>query len=568
MKVRKVVVFLLSFILIMSLSVTAFAAEVDPGVLNAKKFGIWTIVPPLVAIVLAFITKNVVISLFIGALAGCFMLQIGGMNVFEGFVQAFLDLIQRILNSLADPWNAGIILQVLAIGGVISLVGKMGGARAIAEALAKRAKTPRSAQLVTWFLGLLVFFDDYANSLIVGPIMRPVADKLKISRERLAFIIDATAAPIAGLAIISTWIGLEVGLIKDSFTQIGMSVDAFGVFLETIPFRFYNILILAFVVITTIMLRDFGPMRKAELNARKGINEVVEAENEEEMMVKEGVKLSIWNAIIPIGTLILSALASFYYSGYSSIMLGENTALIELLNNSPFSFSSIQQAFSAADASTALFQSAILASIVAIGMAVWKKIFTVTEAVDAWIDGMKGLLITGVILLLAWSLSSVIKDLGTAKYLVTLLLDTIPDFLLPSIIFILGAIISFATGTAYGTMGILMPLAIPLGYSVSSDMGYVIVCTSAVLTGAIFGDHCSPISDTTILSSMGAGCNHIEHVRTQMWYAIFVAIVTVVFGYIPAGFGVPVYIILPIAIVILIVLIRLIGKPVEIKENI
>ncbi|MGV3025240.1 Na+/H+ antiporter NhaC family protein [Clostridium thermobutyricum] len=568
MKVRKVVVFLLSFILIMSLSVTAFAAEVDPGVLNAEKFGIWTIVPPLVAIVLAFITKNVVISLFIGALAGCFMLKIGGMNVFEGFVQAFLDLIQRILNSLADPWNAGIILQVLAIGGVISLVGKMGGARAIAEALAKRAKTPRSAQLVTWFLGLLVFFDDYANSLIVGPIMRPVADKLKISRERLAFIIDATAAPIAGLAIISTWIGLEVGLIKDSFTQIGMSVDAFGVFLETIPFRFYNILILAFVVITTIMLRDFGPMRKAELNARKGINEVVEAENEEEMMVKEGVKLSIWNAIIPIGTLILSALASFYYSGYSSIMLGENTALIELLNNSPFSFSSIQQAFSAADASTALFQSAILASIVAIGMAVWKKIFTVTEAVDAWIDGMKGLLITGVILLLAWSLSSVIKDLGTAKYLVTLLSDTIPAFLLPSIIFILGAIISFATGTAYGTMGILMPLAIPLGYSVSSDMGYVIVCTSAVLTGAIFGDHCSPISDTTILSSMGAGCNHIEHVRTQMWYAIFVAIVTVVFGYIPAGFGVPVYIILPIAIVILIVLIRLIGKPVEIKENI
>ncbi len=568
MKVRKVVVFLLSFILIMSLSVTAFAAEVDPGVLNAEKFGIWTIVPPLVAIVLAFITKNVVISLFIGALAGCFMLQICGMNVFEGFVQAFLDLIQRILNSLADPWNAGIILQVLAIGGVISLVGKMGGARAIAEALAKRAKTPRSAQLVTWFLGLLVFFDDYANSLIVGPIMRPVADKLKISRERLAFIIDATAAPIAGLAIISTWIGLEVGLIKDSFTQIGMSVDAFGVFLETIPFRFYNILILAFVVITTIMLRDFGPMRKAESNARKGINEVVEAENEEEMMVKEGVKLSIWNAIIPIGTLILSALASFYYSGYSSIMLGENTVLIELLNNSPFSFSSIQQAFSAADASTALFQSAILASIVAIGMAVWKKIFTVTEAVDAWIDGMKGLLITGVILLLAWSLSSVIKDLGTAKYLVTLLSDTIPAFLLPSIIFILGAIISFATGTAYGTMGILMPLAIPLGYSVSSDMGYVIVCTSAVLTGAIFGDHCSPISDTTILSSMGAGCNHIEHVRTQMWYSIFVAIVTVVFGYIPAGFGVPVYIILPIAIVILIVLIRLIGKPVEIKENI
>ncbi|MGL4874109.1 MAG: Na+/H+ antiporter NhaC family protein, partial [Clostridium sp.] len=530
-------------------------------------FEIWTIIPPLVAIVLAFITKNVVVSLFVGTLAGCFMLQLGGVNIFGGMVQAFLDLVQRILNSLADPWNAGIILQVLAIGGVISLVSKMGGARAIAEALAKRAKTPRSAQLTTWFLGLLVFFDDYANALIVGPIMRPVADKLKISRERLAFIIDATAAPIAGLAIISTWIGLEVGLIKDSFTQIGMEVDAFGVFLETIPFRFYNILILAFVVITSLMLRDFGPMRKAELNARKGLNKVVEKEmKEEETMVKEGVKLSVWNAIIPIGTLIVSALASFYYSGYQGIMEGEETALIELLNNSPFSFEAIQQTFSASDASTALFQSAILASIVAIIMAVWKKIMTVSEAIDTWIDGMKGLLITGVILLLAWSLSSVIKDLGTAKYLVTLLSDSIPSFLLPSIIFVLGAIMSFATGTAYGTMGILMPLAIPLGYSVSPEMGYVVICTSAVLTGAIFGDHCSPISDTTILSSMGAGCDHIDHVRTQMWYALFVGAVTIVCGYIPAGLGVPVYIILPVGILILILAVKIFGKPIIDEE--
>lgn len=560
-------IFLTVLLLITSISMPAFASEVDLGTVNAAKFEIWTIIPPLVAIVLAFITKNVVVSLFVGTLAGCFMLQLGGVNIFGGMVQAFLDLVQRILNSLADPWNAGIILQVLAIGGVISLVSKMGGARAIAEALAKRAKTPRSAQLTTWFLGLLVFFDDYANALIVGPIMRPVADKLKISRERLAFIIDATAAPIAGLAIISTWIGLEVGLIKDSFTQIGMEVDAFGVFLETIPFRFYNILILAFVVITSLMLRDFGPMRKAELNARKGLNKVVEKEmKEEETMVKEGVKLSVWNAIIPIGTLIVSALASFYYSGYQGIMGGEETALIEILNNSPFSFEAIQQTFSAADASTALFQSAILASIVAIAMAVWKKIMTVSEAIDTWIDGMKGLLITGVILLLAWSLSSVIKDLGTAKYLVTLLSDSIPSFLLPSIIFVLGAVMSFATGTAYGTMGILMPLAIPLGYSVSPEMGYVVICTSAVLTGAIFGDHCSPISDTTILSSMGAGCDHIDHVRTQMWYALFVGAVTIVCGYIPAGLGVPVYIILPVGILILILAVRIFGKPIIDEE--
>lgn len=565
MKKRRYLIFLLTFILVMGLSTVAFAAEVDQGVINAEKFGIWTIIPPLVAIILAFITKNVIISLFIGTLAGCFMLQILDNNMFTSLIQAFLDFIQRVLNSLADPWNAGIILQVLAIGGVISLVSKMGGARAIAEALAKRAKTPRSAQLITWFLGLLVFFDDYANSLIVGPIMKPVADKLKVSRERLAFIIDATAAPIAGLAIISTWIGLEVGLINDSFNQIGVKVDAFGVFLNTIPFRFYNILILVFVVFTTIMLRDFGPMRKAEIMARKGQDnkKIEDAKVNEEMQPKEGIKLSIWNATIPIGTLIISALISFYHSGYSSIIAGSDEAVKSIILESPFSFTAIQQAFSAADASTALLQSAVFASIVAIIMGVCKKIFTISEAIEVWIDGMKGLIITGLILLLAWSLSSVIKDLGTAKYLVTLLSDSIPSFLLPSIIFILGAVISFATGTAYGTMGILMPLAIPLSYSISPEMNYIVVSASAVLTGAIFGDHCSPISDTTILSSMGAGCDHIDHVKTQMWYALFVGGITILFGYIPAGLNVPIYIILPIAIIIIGLAVRFIGKPVD-----
>ena len=567
MKKRNYLVFLFTFILMMSMTTVAFASEIDPGTVNAERFGIWTIIPPLVAIVLAFITKNVVVSLFIGALAGCFMIQVVDQNAFNALIQAFLDFIQRVLNSLADPWNAGIILQVLAIGGVINLVAKMGGARAIAEALAKRAKTPRSAQLVTWFLGLLVFFDDYANSLIVGPIMKPVADKLKVSRERLAFIIDATAAPIAGLAIISTWIGLEVGLINDSFTQIGVKVDSFGVFLQTIPYRFYNILILAFVVITSVMLRDFGPMRKAEVRARKGIkdkkSELESISTEDEMKVKEGVKLSIWNAIIPIGALIISALISFYYSGYTSIIGGTDVALREVVTNAPFSFTAIREAFSAADASTALFQSAVFASIIAIAMGVCKKIFTVSEAVEVWVDGMKGLIITGVILLLAWSLSSVIKDLGTAKYLVTLLFGSIPSFLLPSIIFILGAVISFATGTAYGTMGILMPLAIPLAHSISPDMSYIVLSTSAVLTGAIFGDHCSPISDTTILSSMGAGCDHIEHVKTQMWYALFVAGATIILGYIPAGLNVPVYIILPVAIIVLVIAVKFIGKPVD-----
>ncbi|MFR1199453.1 MAG: Na+/H+ antiporter NhaC family protein [Clostridium sp.] len=561
-------IFGLTMMIFMLSTTFVFASEFELTVSNAEEFGIFTLIPPIVAILLAFITKNVVISLFIGVLSGGFILNLTGFNVFGALTQAFLDFINRALNSLSDPWNAGIVMQVLVIGGVINLVAKMGGAKAIAEALAKKAKTAKSAQLITWFLGICVFFDDYANSLIVGPIMRPVADKMKISRERLAFIIDATAAPIAGLAIISTWIGLEVSLISEGFESIGVEASGFGVFLQTIPYRFYNILILAFIVITIITLREFGPMRKAEISARKLKNltneEIaVTSSHMDELEPKEGVKLSIWNAIVPIGALIISAIVAFYYSGYSSIMAGDDIAIKAIVTNSPLSFKAILEVFAASDASIALLQSAIFSTVVAIVMAVWKKIFTISEAIEVWIDGMKGLIITGVILILAWSLGSVIKELGAAEYLVEALNGAIPAFLLPSLIFILGAIISFSTGSAYGTMSILMPLAIPLAYKINPEMSFVIVSTSAVLTGAIFGDHCSPISDTTILSSMGAGCSHIDHVKTQMWYALFVAAITILFGYIPAGFGLPIYIVLPMSCVALFIGVMIFGKKVE-----
>lgn len=571
MKNQKLYTILTTIFIFTMFTIVGFAEEIDVALINSQKYGVFTLIPPLVAIVLAFITKNVVISLMIGIMSGSFILQISGNNVLIAFIKAFLDLVNRAVESLSDPWNAGIILQVLAIGGVINLVAKMGGARAIAELLANKAKTARGTQLITWFLGLLVFFDDYANSLIVGPIMRPVSDKMKISREKLAFIIDSTAAPVAGLAIISTWIGLEVGLINDAFNSIGVKVDAFGVFIQTIPFRFYNILVLVFIVISAILLKEFGPMRDAEIRARrsgKSNDDLLTSKEEDDLAPKEGIKLSIWNAIIPIGTLVVVALLSFYYSGYTEIMASNDSSLINLLNNSPFSFSAIKETFSASNASLSLFQSAFVASIVAIVMAVSKKIFNISEAIDVWVDGMKTLVITGVILILAWSLSSIIKELGTAKFLIKLLSGSLPNFLLPSLIFILGAIISFATGTAYGTMGILMPLAIPLSYSMNPEMSYILASTSAVLTGAIFGDHCSPISDTTILSSMGAGCNHIDHVKTQMPYALFTAVIAVVFGYIPVGLGLSVYIVLPIAIIAIFAGIQIFGKRVDIDDEV
>jgi len=552
-------------------TIIGFAEETDVSTLNAQKYGVLTLIPPLVAIVLAFVTKNVVISLMLGVVAGSFVMQVSGNNVIIALISSIMDLVNRSIESLSDPWNAGIILQVLAIGGVINLVAKMGGAQAIAEVLAKKAKSAKGTQLITWFLGLLVFFDDYANSLIVGPIMRPVSDKMKISREKLSFIIDSTAAPVAGLAIISTWIGLEVGLIKDAFNSIGVSVDAFGVFLQTIPFRFYNILILAFIVISAVLMKDFGPMRDAEIKARRGEKLSTydsSGKVEDDLAPKEGVKLSVWNAIIPIGTLIVVALISFYYSGYSAIQASQDATLSTLFKETPFSFTAIKEAFSASDASLALFQSAFVASIVGIIMASVKKIFKVSEAIDVWVDGMKTLVITGVILILAWSLSSIINELGTAAYLIQLLSGSLPEFLLPSLIFVLGSIISFATGTSYGTMGILMPLAIPLAHSMNPDMGYIIASTSAVLSGAIFGDHCSPISDTTILSSMGAGCNHLDHVKTQMPYALFTGVITIVFGYIPVGLGLPIYLALPLSLIMIFIGIQVLGKRVNIEDEI
>ena len=516
---------------------------------------------------LAFITKETILSLFIGVFVGEFMISVNDLNIVASAINAFLAMGAQIIGCMADPWNAGIILQCLLIGGVIQLITKMGGAKALADALAKRADTPRKAQLITEFLGLCVFFDDYANSLIVGPIMRPVMDKLKVSREKLAFVVDATAAPVAGIAIISTWIGLEISLITQGFSSIGMKVSGFGIFLQTIPFRFYNILILVFIVMTAVTLYEFGPMKKAEQKARKRKAsdpvKSLEATSFDDVKPVEGIKLSVWNAIIPIGTLIIGALIAFYWSGYTTILGGEDQALITLMKTSPLSFSGIFEALSASDASVALFQAALLASIVGVLMAVLQRIMTIEEAISEWVGGMKTIVITGVILLLAWSLGGVIGDLGTADYLVGVLKGAIPVFILPTLIFILGALISFATGTSYGTMSILMPLTIPLAWAVNPEMGFVIVCTSGVLTGAIFGDHCSPISDTTILSSMGTSCDHIAHVSTQMYYALYVAAITIVFGYIPAGFGISWYISIPICIVVMFIGLRLLGEKVD-----
>ena len=554
-----------------------FVLALLPAVLfsqdDSVMFGGLSLLPPAVAIILAFFTRNVIFSLFMGIFVGTFILNVSGANIFIALWNAFVDIATKMVGSMADSWNAGIILQVLTIGGMIAVITKMGGPRAIAQTLAKRAKTPATAQIYTWIMGFFIFFDDYANSLIVGPIMRPVTDKLKVSREKLAFVIDATAAPIAGIALISTWVGYELSLIKDAYAAIGQpDINAFAIFVETIPYRFYNILMLAFVFFSAYFLREFGPMHKAAVRAHHH-GEVANPERNSELMnqensfmlPKEGIAYSMYNAIIPIMTLIVFAIVGFYVNGASALE-GE---LLKQFEANPYSFFAIREAFGAADASVVIFEAALLASLVAIGMGLQQKIFNLHEALETWVFGVKALVITAVILILAWSLSAVMKDLGTANYLVTLLSDTTPQVLLPSIIFILGSIISFSTGTSYGTMGILMPLTIPLANAVGLHTGledvelqnYIILNVGAVLTGAIFGDHCSPISDTSILSSMASSCDHMDHISTQLYYALFVGAVAVLFGYLPAAFGVPVYLLLPIGLLVIVLVIRFYGKP-------
>jgi Na+/H+ antiporter NhaC len=539
---------------------------------NALMYGAWTLLPPLVTIILAFATRNVIFSLFMGILSGTFLANIAGANILTAFMNAFVDLSSKMVGSLADTWNAGIILQVLTIGGMIAVITKMGGPRAIAQKLAARAKSPVSAQIYTWIMGFFIFFDDYANSLIVGPIMKPVTDKLKVSREKLAFIIDSTAAPIAGLALISTWVGYELSLIKDAYTVLGQpEINAFGIFVETLPYRFYNILMLAFVFFSAYSLREFGPMHTAAKRAYETgevsnpLSKGIMNQENSFMLPKEGITYSMSNAIVPILTLIVVAIVGFYINGKGALT-GEVLAAVNL---NPYSFASIRDCIGGADASIVIFEAALFASLVAIGMGLQQRIFNLQEAIETWVFGVKSLVITAVILILAWSISSVMKELGTAAYLVSILADTTPQFILPTAIFILGSIISFSTGTSYGTMGILMPLAIPLANAVGIHTGlegqdlhaYIVLNVGAVLTGAIFGDHCSPISDTSILSSMGASCDHMDHVSTQLYYAIFVGFIAVVFGYIPAAFGVSAYILLPTGMLVIALFIRFYGKP-------
>lgn len=544
MKPRKILSLTLILMLLFSLVLPVFAE----GGEEASNFGFWSLMPPLIAIILAFVTKQVILSLFLGILVGATMMQ--GGNLFFGFLRT-LD--SYILGSAADSWNAAILIFTLTIGGMIGVISKMGGTHAIAEALAKKAKNARSAQIVTWAMGCLVFFDDYANTLIVGPTMRPLSDKMKVSREKLSYVVDSTAAPVAGMAVISTWVGYELGLINDAFTSLGIEANAYGIFLRSIPYRFYDLFAIVMVFLVAYMLRDFGPMYTAEKRARltgkvlaDGANPMASTDMERE--VPEGTALKVSNAVIPILTLVVVSFVGLWYSGGGTEL--------------PMTMEGIRTAFGDADASVALIWGSATASIVAIVLSISQKILTLGEAFDSWVDGAKSLVITAIILVLAWSIGSVAGDVGTADYLIGIVTETLPPFVLPLLVFAISCVVAFATGTSWGTMAIMMPLAIPLAAAFNGNVvdNLMLSTLSAVLTGSIFGDHCSPISDTTIMSSMASAADHIDHVKTQLPYAVFVALTAILVGYLPAGLGVNPLISLVAGVVVIWAVLRFYGK--------
>ncbi|NNF04216.1 MAG: Na+/H+ antiporter NhaC family protein [Rhodothermales bacterium] len=500
-----------------------------------------SILPPLLAIVIALIFKRVVPSLFLGIWFGA-MLAVG--ITFEGAFRGLMNTFQiYVLNALVDADHASIILFSFMIGGMVGIISRNGGMQGVVNRITGWARSPRRGQVATSFLGIAIFFDDYANTLVVGNTMRSVTDRLKVSREKLAYLVDSTAAPVACLALVTTWIGFEVGLIGQAVDKLPrLNLSAYSVFLSSIPYSFYPLLAIFFVFMVAVSRRDFGPMYKAEVRARStgkvlGDDARVDeaAIESKETTPKEGKPHRMINAIVPVVVLVGGVLVSLYITGRDS---------------DPETQQNLREIIGDAASYKALMWGSLLGVVTAALMSIGQRILTIDEVVESWYAGLKAMLFAMIILVLAWSLSEITEVLHTAEYLTTILGDALNPGFVPAIVFILSAATAFATGSSWGTMGILMPLVFPLAWAVllANEMGdpehyHILYSTvSCVLAGAVWGDHCSPISDTTILSSMASGCDHIEHVRTQLPYALTVGGVAVLVGTIPAGFGFPWYV--------------------------
>ena len=534
----------------------------------------FSILPPLLAIALALIFKEVITALLAGIWLGA--LAVAGYNPLQATWRLVDEYVVPALGD-TDGGHTQIVVFSLLLGGMVGMISRNGGTMGVVQAVAPLARNRRRGKIATMLAGLAIFFDDYANTLVVGNTMRPITDKLKVSREKLAYLVDSTAAPVAALVPISTWVGYEVSLIGDGLgAAVGEAAEAdaaflaglspYTVFIETIPYLFYPLLALAFVLLTSAMNRDFGSMARAEARAAagRGLHRegAVPATDTGKGFVQagDGVPHRWWNAAVPVLTVVLVVLVGLYTSGRAAV--GPDAALKDV--------------FGAADPFATLLWGSLAGCLVAAAMSIGQRLLSVHECIDAWVGGVKAMMIAMVILTLAWSLGAVTTDVGTADYLSQLLSGNLPIVLLPAVVFITSGAMAFATGTSWTTMAILIPLVIPLtvslaggtGFADGSLYGILLASTSSVLAGAIWGDHCSPISDTTVLSSTAAACDHVDHVRTQLPYAVLVGVTGLLLGSLGTSLGIPHWVALLAGVAVLAVFLRIFGTPVaEIGEE-
>ena len=498
-----------------------------------ENFGIWGLVPPVLTITLAFLTKDVVISLFIGIVSGA--LIVAGGNPVTALLR-FTDLLADVLT---DGWNIRIFLFCALLGGLVGILSKTGSAEAFGRWAKKKVNDPKTSLLLAWVCGIIIFIDDYFNSLAVGTVMRPIADKNKIPRAKLAWVLDSTAAPVCILVPISSWVITVMSILKGSEGFETFGITEFSFFLKAVPYNIYAILTLIMVLTIILTGRDYGPMKKSQKLADDGVlYNVNYGEAPGEMKGEEKTdngRAKMIDMLLPIIVLIVSALFMFPFVTWMLAVDGESITTIAQAAGSM----TLGDAFNNTDASMALWYAVIITVIFTYIYYLCRRLMNIREASDALMNGIKSMVPALVILVMAWSIGTIIKSspadggLGLASYLSEVVVGGgFPLSLVPAIVFVLSALIAFATGTSWGTFAIMIPIVMPIAVGLASSKGLdasaclnaTLISISAVLGGAVFGDHASPISDTTILSSTGAGCPHLEHVATQLPYVLTIAV--------------------------------------------
>ena len=531
--------------------------------------GVEALIPPIVALLIAIGFRRILPALLIAVLAGAAVQQTGQPLIviwheISGIGSALLRMLQLDVSApagyigpvLDDAFNLQILAFTFILVGMIAVVNRMGGTSGLVQRLSKLVKGPKSAQAVTAMTGTALFFDDYANTVVVGTSGKSITDRFRISREKLAYIVDSTSAPVAGVALLSTWIGYEVGLFDDLLSHIpesaGLPTNGYGLFLEALPYRYYCFFALGLVFIIAMFGRDFGPMYAAEHRARttgKLKEDTGAAAELETTLEKEGVPLRAINALIPIAVVLSSILVL--------VMLNAPPGLAD-----PYSLDGLRLTFGNGDLDLAniLFKSALIGAGVSALLAIAQRLLTVREIGQAFLRGISELWTAACVLILAWSIKQVCDDLGTGSVILALMGDQLQPGFIPVIIFVLSGLIGFSTGTSWGTMALMLPIAAPLSVELSGDPVIVLASLAAVLDGAIWGDHCSPISDTTVLSSAASDCPHLDHVRTQAPYALLAMTAACLCGYIYVAHGGIGWIAYPMGFTLLMIGVLILGK--------